>query len=76
MFDAFYNVIRPKLIKADVQVLFSDTDSFCLKITSKPQDKLDVFEELRSICDFSNYPAGSPRFSKQHASKLGYWKSE
>jgi hypothetical protein len=76
MFEQFYNVIRPKLANATVNVLLSDTDSFCLEIKSKPRDNLDVFAQLADICDFSNYSQSSPRFSMLHASELGFWKDE
>ena len=76
MFDQFYNVIRPKLANADVQVLLSDTDSFALSIKSKTRDKLNVFKQLGEVFDFSNYPSSSPLFSQQHTAKLGFWKDE
>ena len=77
MYQQFYGVIRPKLLPADVQVLFSDTDSFGLVIQSQTCDvEVDVLEKMSSIFDFSNYPKTSNKFSKQHASKLGFWKDE
>jgi hypothetical protein len=77
MYQQFYQVIRPKLENYDVQVLFSDTDSFGLAI--KPHNvgqKDDVLEHLRDVFDFSNYPPNSAKFSKKNASKLGFWKDE
>lgn len=77
MYKQFYEVIRPKLDGVDVQVLFSDTDSFGLVLKSPTQKKpVNVLQRLRKIFDFSNYPTTSPQFSKKHASKLGYWKDE
>jgi hypothetical protein len=77
MYKQFYQVIRPALNYADVQVLFSDTDSFGLSIKSNVKHAaIDPLNELKSIFDFSNYPADSPKFSKENASKLGFWKDE
>lgn len=77
MYTQFYQVIRPKLEGRDVQVLFSDTDSFALKITSLANKKSgDVLAELSDIFDFSNYKPSSHNFSKQNAGKLGFWKDE
>lgn len=76
MYQQFYHVIRPKLQNRDVQVIFSDTDSFGLCITSPIDVKEDILHELRDIFDFSNFPASSPLFSTQNASKLGFFKDE
>lgn len=76
MYRQFYNVIRPKLSNSDVQVLFSDTDSFGLVVKSESCEEIDVLHKLRDIFDFSNYPTTSEKYSKQHASKLGFWKDE
>jgi len=75
MFQQFYNVIRPALSPSDVQVLFSDTDSFCLAVKSEEKG-VDHLDKLKHIFDFSNYHPSSPKFSKEHANKLGYFKDE
>ena len=74
MYDQFYNVIRPALSEADVQVVFSDTDSFGLMITST--ETIDPYEKLKHIFDFSNYPKTSPKFSTEHTNQLGRFKDE
>lgn len=77
MYNQFYRVIRPKLSNVDVQVIFSDTDSFGLILKSPTRDKhVNMFQRLRKHFDFSNYPTTSPQFSRKHASKLGFWKDE
>lgn len=76
MYQQFYEVIRPKLTNRDVQVIFSDTDSFGLCITSPPGVSGEVLHELRDIFDFSNFPPSSPYFSTQNAGKLGFFKDE
>jgi len=75
MYQQFYEVIRPALADCDVQVLFSDTDSFGVSIKSSEIDA-DHFDRLSHIFDFSNYSPTSHKYSKEHASKLGYWKDE
>jgi hypothetical protein len=77
MYKSFYQQIRPKLKHADVQVIFSDTDSFGLLVTSDANSPpVDSLEQLRDIFDFSNYPVSSPRYCEKNASKLGYFKDE
>ena len=83
MYQQFYNVIRPKLKHSDVQVLFSDTDSLGLVITTKDNNRNrvnssnnDSLHQLHDILDFSNYPSTSPMYSRENAAKLGYWKDE
>ena len=77
MYKSFYEEIRPKLKHADVQVMFSDTDSFGLLLTSDATaPPVDALEQLRDIFDFSNYPVSSPRYCNNNASKLGYFKDE
>jgi hypothetical protein len=75
MYQQFYEVIRPALSDCDVQVLFSDTDSFGISIKSS-EINVDHFDRLSNIFDFSNYPPTAKQYSKKHASKLGYWKDE
>jgi hypothetical protein len=76
MYKQFYEVIRPKLENCDVQVLFSDTDSFGLAIQSTATDRVDALQQLSAIFDFSNYPPTSPKFSTLNSSRLGFWKDE
>jgi len=75
MFEQFYNVIRPTLVNCDIQVLFSDTDSFGVSMKSS-QKNYDHYDKLGNIFDFSNYPTSSPKYSSANASKLGFWKDE
>jgi hypothetical protein len=78
MYRQFYEVIRPALRHADVQVIFSDTDSFGLLIKSPVTEKppVDSLQKLKNIFDFSNYSPTSPKFSMTNAGKLGFWKDE
>lgn len=76
MYDQFYNVIRPALHQCDVQIIFSDTDSFGLEITSPLGLKLDPYKNLEHCFDFSNYPKTHPKFSSSRTNALGFWKDE
>lgn len=76
MYEQFYNVIRPKLPQCQVEVLFSDTDSFGLSIKRPLEQNQTTLQQLNSIFDFSNYPKTSPLYSTKNASKLGFFKNE
>ena len=77
MYKSFYEQIRPRLQHADVEVIFSDTDSYGLLLTSDARaPPVDALEQLSDIFDFSNYPVSSPRYSDANASKLGLFKNE
>ena len=55
MYDYYYNVLRQYFVEHEkVQLLYSDTDSFVLKIRSE-----DIFSDLKCLSptfDFSNLP--------------------
>ena len=74
MLRSFYKRIRPLFISADL--IFSDTDSMALKITSaRDVDPARIlFEE--GILDTSNYPHDHPLYSQKHAFQLGFFKDE
>jgi hypothetical protein len=74
VYDQYYNVIKPSLDNR-CQVLFTDTDSFCLQIVS-PMTELEVFQRLEQVMDFSNYPENHPLFNPTRKNKLGFWKDE
>ena len=69
----FYDVLR-KAFGSRVELLYTDTDSFVLRLFTDSLDK-----ELRCIestLDTSNFPKDSPLFSLKHAKQLFKWKSE
>ena len=72
MYESFYLDIKPKF--EHCEVIFSDTDSFCLEIRS--QTKIDPLQKIRSLMDFSNYPSSHPLHDKIHQNKLHYFKDE
>lgn len=75
MYDYYYNVLRKYFIEyAKVQLLYSDTDSFILKI--KSSDILQDLENLSPTFDFSNLPPKHKLFDPTKKSKLFHFKEE
>ena len=72
-YDYFYNVLK-KSFGDRIELLYTDTDSFVLRIfTDSLQKELKVIEPT---LDTSNYPQASPLFSLKHAKQLFKWKDE
>ena len=72
-YDYFYSVLK-KSFGDRIQLLYTDTDSFVLRIfTNSLENELKVIE---STLDTSNYPTASPLFSMTHAKQLFKWKNE
>ena len=75
MYDYFYNTLRPYFGNyKDVQLLYSDTDSFILKI--KSNDLISDLKNLSPTFDFSNLPMNHPLFDDSKKSKLFHFKEE
>jgi hypothetical protein len=72
MYNAFYNQIRPIFPKC--KVIFSDTDSFCLKIKTTHPDT--VKQRLKPLMDFSNYHDSHPLHDSSRKNQLFYFKDE
>lgn len=71
MYDFYYN----KLLKnapCNIQLGFSDTDSFLLKV----DDSKAFMNHIKQYMDFSNYPVSHPLYSNENKSKLGFFKDE
>ena len=47
-----------------MQLLFTDTDSYCVMIDSVDLDQ--DLKELETKFDFSNYPENHPNFNRDH----------
>ena len=75
MYDYYYNVLRQYFVEYEkVQLLYSDTDSFVLKIRSE-----DIFSDLKCLSptfDFSNLPPNHYLFDATKKSKLFHFKEE
>ena len=75
MYDYFYNILkryfRPP---ASIDLLYSDTDSFILKIKTN-----DIYHDLKCLStsfDFSNLPRNNPLFDESKKLKLFNFKEE
>ena len=71
MYDFYYN----KLLKnapCKIELGFSDTDSFLLKVDNKKA----FMDHIKPYMDFSNYPKDNPLYSNENKSKLGFFKDE
>jgi hypothetical protein len=73
MWSQYYNVLKPAFDDR-VQVIMSDTDSFCLAI--RTADKVNNLSKLHSLMDYSNYSPDHPRHSNRHKNDLNFWKNE
>ena len=75
MYTYFYNVLRKYYGDfQNLQVLYSDTDSFILKV--KTQDLVNDLDNLKQTFDFSNLDTNHPLYDPKHKSKLFYFKEE
>ena len=75
MYDYYYNVLRKYFVDyTSVQLLYSDTDSFVLKI--KTNDLLQDLENLAPTFDFSNLNPNHQLFDPTKKSKLFHFKEE
>ena len=71
MYDFFYNKLTNSN-QFDIDLGFSDTDSFLFKTN----DKKTCLNHLKPNMDFSNYPMPSKFFDTSKKAKLGYFKDE
>ncbi len=72
MYKSFYTFIKPKFSMC--KVLFSDTDSLCLEVsTSLNESPISL---IRDIMDFSNYPLSHPLYDHSRKNQLFYFKDE
>ena len=72
-YEYFYNILK-KSFGDRIELLYTDTDSFVLRIfTGSLVNELKVIE---STLDTSNFPQTSPLFSLKHAKQLFKWKDE
>ena len=75
MYDYFYNILRKFYSGAErLQVLYSDTESFILKIRSS--DIVSDLSRLQPSFDFSNLPTEHELYDDSKRSKLFNFKEE
>ncbi len=75
MFKLFYDHIQPAFGVDNVEIGFSDTDSFLLIIRNNGNET-DAFKKISHIMDFSNYPSEHELYSEKHKGVLGFLKDE
>ena len=71
MIDFWYNKIT-NLKNCSFDLAFSDTDSFCFKVSNKQA----FWKHIRPYMDYSNYDNDHPLFDDSHKAQLGYLKDE
>ena len=74
MYDFWYNTII-KTFGQNVELLFSDTDSFCMSLFC-PKGYTESFKKISKHFDFSNYDPSHPFYSKKNEKALGFFKDE
>ena len=75
MYNYFYNVLRKYFVDPKkLQVLYSDTDSYILKILTN--NLIEDLKNLKPTLDFSNLPKKHPLYDPSCKSKLFYFKEE
>ncbi len=75
MYNFHYNIIKP-YFKENIQVLYTDTDSFIYEISNKTYDEIvSIFKQI-DIFDFSNYPSNHILFNSKNKKVPGYFKDE
>ena len=72
MYDFYYNKLLKKCGKENVELLFTDTDSFCLYV--KDEHLFNV--QMSEFMDYSNYNTDHPFFDESKKSSLGFFKDE
>jgi len=72
MYDFYFNVLLKRCGRENIELLFSDTDSFCFY--TKDNKKFE--NEMMDFMDYSNYPENHRLHDKSRNSKLGFFKDE
>ena len=77
MYKLYYQTLKHCPLFKSVELVGGDTDSFQLAITVEKSNTLnDIFSQLRSKFDSSNYPTDHPLYSLHNKAKLGCFKDE
>lgn len=72
MYDFYYNKLLKKCGKENIELLFTDTDSFCFYVKDR-----NIFNyEMSDYMDYSNYSEEHPFFDDSNKAQLGYFKDE
>lgn len=72
MYDFYFNKLLRRCGRENIELCFSDTDSFCIFVRDN-----DIFEkEMFDIMDYSNYPKEHYLYDESRKAQLGYFKDE
>ena len=71
---SYYTKIRPLFLQCNV--LFSDTDSFCLKILNPADENPMQILYENGLLDTSNYPKEHQLYDKSNCNTLNFFKDE
>ena len=74
MYKFYYETLQPYFGEKNLELLYQDTGSFVLKITTNYLVK--DLAVLKDRFDFSNYPKDHPLFDKTNARVPGLFKDE
>ncbi|MDP2794437.1 MAG: hypothetical protein Q8O25_10220 [Sulfurisoma sp.] len=72
MYDFFYNKLIKRCGRENIELLFSDTDSFCFHVA----DNTKFENEMGDMMDYSNYPSNHRLYDESRKSQLGFFKDE
>ena len=75
LYHFFYKVLKP-FYGDNVKLVYTDTDSYVLKIYTDDLYKDFASPQLREYIDTSNFPDSHPSYSNENKGKLGCLKSE
>ncbi|WP_375672846.1 hypothetical protein, partial [Bartonella sp. CL45QHWL] len=74
MYEFYYEVLQPYFGEKNIDLLYLDTDSFVLNLTTNDLNK--DLNELKDYFDFSNYPRDHPLYDTTKKKVPGYFKDE
>lgn len=72
MYDFYYNKLLKKCGQENIELLFTDTDSFCIYV----KDEHIFNSEMSEFMDYSNYNLDHPYYDDSNKSSLGFFKDE
>jgi hypothetical protein len=72
MYNFYYNQLIARCGRENIELLFSDTDSFCFFV--KDNNKFEKC--MTDLMDYSNYPSDHELFNDSRKAQLGFFKDE
>lgn len=72
MYDFYYNKLLKKCGSDNIELLFTDTDSFCIYV----KDKHLFNSQMAEFMDYSNYDPSHPFYDDSRKNCLGFFKDE